>query len=53
MNGNRECESGWLPLLDGVSSGIDVFSVAGEVLGFIGEAIVMVVSVLLEVLSGL
>jgi len=53
MSDNREHESWGLKLLDGASSGIDVFSVAGEVLGFVGEAVVTILSALLEVLSGL
>jgi hypothetical protein len=53
MNDNRDRDSWWLQLLDGASSGIDVFSVAGEILGFIGEAMVTVLSALIEVLPGL
>jgi hypothetical protein len=53
MNSNREGEPSGSKLLDGLSSGIDILSAAGEMLGFIGEAKVAVLSALLDLFSGL
>ena len=40
-------------MLDGAFSGVDVLGVVGEILGFMGEALVTVLSALLEIGSGL